>query len=94
MDKHEDYKRQGMSEGHPGNINPDDINRSQPAKAISETEKLERNESALGINQSLKASSEYLDQEVSQIDEETKKMNEKPSHNTESSDNIQQNEGN
>ncbi len=74
MDTHENYRQRGMGEGNPGNINPNEINANTPDKAISETEKLERRESALGINQSKRASAENLDQQLSQIDEGTKEM--------------------
>jgi hypothetical protein len=73
-DAHENYSNEGTGEGTPGSIDPNDITRSSPSKSISEVEKLERNESALGINQSLKASAENLDQQVSQIDEGTRQM--------------------
>ena len=72
MNTHENYSRRGMKEGDPGNINPNEVNKSTPGKAISETERLQRKESAIGINQSLKAPAEDLDFQGSQIDEGTK----------------------
>ena len=71
---HENYRNHGMKEGNPGNIDPEEIDNVAPSKIISETETLQRNESALGINQSLKASAENLDLETSQIDDETRQM--------------------
>ena len=73
-DEHKNYSKQGTGEGDPGNIDPDEIDRVSPSKSISESETLERNESGFGIKQSLKVSTENLDLGITQIDDETKEM--------------------
>ncbi|RZJ34978.1 MAG: hypothetical protein EOO51_07565 [Flavobacterium sp.] len=73
-DPHERYHKDGTGEGNPGSIDPNEIDRDPPAKAIREQEILQRNESAFGINWSLKASQEHIDDGITQIDEETRQM--------------------
>lgn len=73
-DPHERYHKEGTGEGDPGNIDPREVDRDPPAKAISSEETLQRNESAFGINWSLKASQEHIDDGITQIDDATKQM--------------------
>ena len=76
MDTPHEYSKDGMQEGDPGNINPNEIGRNNPAKNISATEKLDINESELGRDQSHRAAEEIIDDNISQIDEGTKNMRE------------------
>jgi hypothetical protein len=75
MDTNEEYySKHGMGEGDPGDINPDDHHLTPPDKNVSETEKLNRNESGFGRDWSYRASEEYIAKDGSQIDEETKEL--------------------
>lgn len=74
MDTPHKYSNDGMREGDPGNINPNEVNRGNPAKDIRAKEKLDINESELGRDQSYKAAEEHIDDGITQIDEETKTM--------------------
>jgi hypothetical protein len=68
------YSRHGMGEGHPGNIDPDEIGRPTPAKAIKAVEKLKIEQSQLGRDQGQTPADEHIDERFSQIDDDTRKM--------------------
>ena len=70
----EKYSENGMREGHPGNINPNEFDRKHPAKDIPQQEKLDINQSESGRNQGHRQSEEIIDDNISQIDSETKQL--------------------
>lgn len=74
MDNQDKYRKDGMREGDPGNIDPNEIGRSNPAKDIRAVDKLDINESGFGRDQSYKAAEEHIDDGISQIDDETRNM--------------------
>lgn len=76
MDRAEEYSRNGPREGHPGSINPDEVGRKTPAKSISGQEKLHINESESGRNQAHRPAEEKIDENYTQIDEGTIKLQE------------------
>ncbi len=71
MDTAEEYSKYGPREGHPGSINPEEIGRKSPAKAIPGQEKLHINESGSGRNQAHRPAEEKVDENYTQIDQGT-----------------------
>jgi hypothetical protein len=55
------YSNHGMHEGNPGNIDPEDIGRPHPAKAISGTEKLKIDQSQWGRDQGQTPVDEHIE---------------------------------
>ena len=55
------YARHGMREGHPGFINPEDVNNINPAKAIRSTEHLDIKESGFGRDVSQQPADEHIE---------------------------------
>jgi hypothetical protein len=55
------YMREGMHEGHPGNINPEDRSQKEPAKAIHQKENLEIKESGFGRDQGQTPADEHIE---------------------------------
>jgi hypothetical protein len=68
------YSQHGMGEGNPGNIDPDEIGRPTPSKAISEIEKLKIEQSEFGRDQGQKPADEHIDHSFSQIDDDTRQI--------------------
>lgn len=67
-DKH--YHRHGMQEGCPGDIEPDETGRTEPAKTIRAESEMTINESQLGRDQGQTPADEHIEH-FSQIDNET-----------------------
>ncbi len=76
MDTAEEYSKKGPGEGDPGSINPNEIGRKSPAKSIPGQEKLDINESESGRNQAHRPAEEKVDENYTQIDEGTIKLQE------------------
>lgn len=74
MSTSEKYSKDGMGEGHPGHINPNEIGKSHPSKDIPEREKIDINESQLGREQGQTPADEHIDDSFSQIDNDTKEI--------------------
>ena len=74
METTEKYSKDGMREGNPGSINPNDLDQKHPAKHILQQEKLDINQSESGRNQGHRQSEEIIDDNISQIDPETKQL--------------------
>ena len=55
------YTRHGMGEGRAGDINPEEIGRSEPGKRISAIEKLRIDQSELGRDQGQTPADEHID---------------------------------
>ena len=79
----EKYSEDGMSEGNPGNIDPNELDRKHPAKDIPQQEKLDINQSESGRNQGHRQSEEIIDDNISQIDSETKQLHEEKNEHDE-----------
>lgn len=71
MDTPHQYRHDGFSEGDPGNIDPNEINRKEPSKSISEIEALKINQSQLGRDQGQTPADEHIEY-FDQIDSETR----------------------
>jgi len=74
MDTAEEYSKEGMQEGNPGSINPNEVGRKSPDKNIPGQEKLHINESESGRNQSHRPAEEKVDENYTQIDNGTKEL--------------------
>jgi len=61
------YTHDGMHEGHPGNIDPDDHSHKEPAKTIHQREHLDIKESGFGRDQSQTPADEHIER-FSQIE--------------------------
>jgi len=79
MDTAEEYSKKGMQGGNPGSINPDEVGRKTPAKSIPGQEKLHINESESGRNQAHRPAEEKVDENYTQIDEGTIRLQEEKS---------------
>ncbi len=55
------YSREGMHEGNPGNIDPDDRSYREPAKTIHQRERLEIKESGFGRDQGQIPADEHIE---------------------------------
>ena len=63
------YSEEGMREGHPGTINPNEVNVTPPSKNIKQLDKEDIEESGLGRDTSYKQAEEFIADPVSQTTE-------------------------
>ncbi len=76
MDTAEEYSKKGMQGEKPGSINPNEVGRKTPDKNIPAQEKLDIDESESGRNQGHRPAEEKIDENYTQIDDETIKLQE------------------
>lgn len=69
--------RNNKGEDRPRDINPDEINQNHPAKEIHAREKIDIKESELGREQGQVPADEHIEDRFSQIDDGTKKIQER-----------------
>ena len=67
--KEENYSKHGMREGHPGNINPDEVGQTPPAKNVKQLDKEDIKESGLGRDTSYRQAEEFVADPIGQSGE-------------------------
>lgn len=80
-------------EDRPQNIHPDEVNRNHPANEIKAQDKIDIKESELGREQSQDPADEHIEERITQIDDDTKQMQERKSSDEDTSAESKNNAG-